>query len=81
MIAVINMGVCGIFFYTKINLEVGTILDLKIGFSLSHPSIICVGRIIRVKRHLDTSIVGFSIEFIEIDEQFKEVINNTIEKS
>ena len=78
-VAVINLSAGGIFFYAGVNLEVGTILDLKIDFSRSHPSIICVGRVIRVKRHLDTCILGYTIEFTEIDEQIKIMINKRLE--
>ncbi len=70
-VAVFNLSAGGIFFYSRTNLEVGTILDLKIGFSLSHPSIICVGRVIRVKRHPVISMNGYSVELTEIDEQIK----------
>ncbi len=49
--AAINFSAGGIFFYASVNLEVGTILDLKIGVSRSHPSIICVGKVLRAKRH------------------------------
>ena len=78
MVAVINLSAGGIFFYARKNFEVGTILDLRVGFSLSHPSIKCVGRVIRAKRHLDTSIIGFAIEFTEIDEQIKKEISNIV---
>ena len=80
MVVVINLSASGIFLYAKKNLEVGTILNIKIGFSLSHPSIICVGKIIRAKRHLDTSIIGFAIQFTEIDDHIIEVINDKAKK-
>jgi hypothetical protein len=78
MVAVINLSAGGLFFYAKKNLEVGTNLDLKIGFSLSHPSIKCTGKVIRAKRHLDTSIIGFAIEFTQIPEHARKAINNTV---
>ncbi|MBC8550241.1 MAG: PilZ domain-containing protein [Candidatus Brocadiales bacterium] len=81
MIAVINLSAGGIFFYARKNLEVGTILDLRVGFSFSHPSIKCVGRVIRAKRHLDTSIIGFAIEFTEINEQIKKEICKTVSET
>jgi|SaaInlV_200m_DNA_2_1039689.scaffolds.fasta_scaffold35835_3 hypothetical protein len=80
MVAIANLSAGGIFFYSIENLGVGTTLDLKIGLSHSHHSITCVGRVIRAKRQLDTSLVGFAIQFTEIDEQDKEVINNTVEE-
>jgi hypothetical protein len=79
VIPIINLSAGGIFFYSKTDLEVGTILDLKIDFSLVHPSIICVGKVIRAKRHPDASKIGYSVEFSEIDEQFRKRINKTLE--
>ena len=55
-------------------------MNLKIGLSHSQPSITCVGRVIRAKRQLDTSLVGFAIQFTEIDEHIVEVINNIVEE-
>ncbi len=80
MVAIVNLSAGGIFFYTVENHEVGTILDLKIGFSYTHPSIICVGKIIRAQRYLDTSIIGFAIQFTEIDDHIIEVINDKVKK-
>ena len=80
-VAVINLSAGGIFLYVKKNLEVGTILNLKIGFSPSHPSIISVGRVIRMKRAPVTPKTAFAIEFTEINKQIREVINNIIEES
>ena len=79
MVAVINLSAGGIFFYTNKNLEVGTILDLKIGLSSSRHPIICDGRVIR-KMHRNTSIMGFTIEFTEIDEHIIEMINSTVDE-
>ncbi len=76
MVAIVNLSAGGIFFYAIENLEIGTILDLKIGLSHDHTSIACVGKVVRTKRHLDTSVVSFAIQFTEIDEHVVEVINN-----
>jgi hypothetical protein len=81
MVAIVNLSAGGIFFYTVEKLQVGTILDLKIGFSYTHPSMICIGRIIRAKQHLDTSIIGFAIQFTEIDKHVIELINDTAKKN
>ena len=79
MAAVFNLSTSGIFFYTRTNLEVGTILDLKIGFSRSHLSIICVGKVLCVTKHPVTSINGYAVEFTEIDELNKIMINKSLE--
>jgi len=81
MVAIVNLSAGGIFFYTLVNLEVGTTLDLKIGFSYTHPSIICVGKIIRSKKNLNTSINGLAIQFTEIDDHIIEVINDKAKRN
>ena len=78
-VAVFNLSAGGIFFYSRTNLEVGTILDLKIGFSHYYPTIICVGKVIRMTKHPATSINGYSVEFTEIDEQIRKMINKNLE--
>ena len=77
MVAVNNLGAGGIFFHTRSSLEIGTTLDLKIGFSKYIPRIKCIGRVNRVKRLLGTSIIGIAIEFTEIDDHVKEILNKT----
>ncbi len=83
MVTTNNFSAKGIFFFSNRNLEVGTTLELNIDFSHFHPpypSILCVGKITRMRRHMDTSTIGFAIEFTEIDEQAKKVISNIIEE-
>ncbi len=83
MVTTNNFSANGIFFFCNRYLEVGTILELKIDFSHfhpSHPSIICIGKITRMRTHMDTSTIGFAIKFTEIDEQDKKVISNIIEE-
>ena len=78
-VASLNLGAGGIFFYTKIDLRIGTIMYLKIGVSRFHPHIICEGKVIRAKRYPAISIYGYSIEFTEINEQVKKMINKRLE--
>ena len=75
MVAVNNLGAGGIFFNSRKSLEIGTILDLKIGFSHSHLSLICVGKVLCVTKHPVTSINGYAVEFTEIDEQIRKMID------
>ncbi len=79
MVAVNDLGAKGVFFNSSKNLEVGTNLDLKIGFSTTTPPIECAGIVTRVKKTPHTSIFGIAAEFTNIDEQEKEIINNTAE--
>jgi c-di-GMP-binding flagellar brake protein YcgR len=76
--ALVNMSAGGIFFYSRANLEVGTILDLIIGFSRSYPNLKCVGIVIRVTNHQVTSVNGYAVEFTEIDEQIRKMINKNL---
>ncbi len=78
-VAVVNLSAGGLFFYSSVNLEVGTILDIKICFSHIYPSVICVGKVIRAKRHPDASKIGYTIEFTEIGELNKIIINKSLE--
>jgi hypothetical protein len=80
MVAVNDLCAGGVFFNASRNLEIGTILDLKISFSKSTPPIKCVGKVARVKKHLNTLIFGIVTEFTEADEHIKEMINKTAEK-
>ncbi len=75
----VDLSAGGIFFHSRANLEVGTILDLEIGFSHLFPPVICVGRVIRTKRHLDASKTGYAIEFTETSELMKVMISKSLE--
>jgi hypothetical protein len=79
MVVAKDLGAGGVFFYTSKNLGVGTLLDLKIGFSTSIPPIECIGIVVRVKEQPDTSIFGIATAFTKIGEQEKELINQTAE--
>ena len=79
-----DLGAGGIYFHVRRNLEIGTILDLKISFiidippiDISIPPIECRGVVLRVKKHPNLPVFGIAVEFTEIDEQMKEVINQT----
>jgi len=75
MVALNDLGAGGIYFHVRKNLEIGTILDLKISFSISIPPIECRGAVTRVKKHANHSVFGIATAFTEIDEDIKEMIN------
>ncbi|MBS1258529.1 MAG: hypothetical protein MAG551_01588 [Candidatus Scalindua arabica] len=79
MVAVNDLGAGGIFFNSSNNFEVGTVMDLKIGFSKSAPAIKCDGVVTRVIRHPDTLLFGIGTAFSKIDEHVKEMINKVAE--
>ncbi len=66
--------------YNK-NLELDSLLDLKIDVSIITPTLNCVGKIIRISESIPPSIFGIATEFAEISEQEKEMINTTVEKA
>jgi hypothetical protein len=83
MAAVRDLGAAGLFFYYKNyykkDLRLGSLLDLKIDLFKSTPTINCVGKIIRIEEPIPPSIFGIATEFIEIDEQEKELIDKMAE--
>ena len=78
-VTIVNLSAGGIFFYSSTNHKVGTILDLEVSFSRSYPTVKCVGKVLRVERYLDASRIGYAIEFTEIAEQMKMMINKSLE--
>ncbi len=68
-----------VFFYNK-DLEIGTLLDLKIDVSKSTPTINCVGKIIRIDKPQPTSMFCIAVFFIDIGKQEKKLINKAIEE-
>ncbi len=80
MVPVKDISAGGLTFnYTK-NLGFNSLLDFKIDISQSKPTIICVGKIIRVEAPRLYSICRIATEFTEIDKQEREMINTTVEK-
>ncbi len=80
IVAVKNLSAGGIIFnsYNE-NLEIGTLLDLKIDFIKSIPTINCIGRVIRIEESRLNSMFRIATEFTEIDELKREMINTTVE--
>ncbi len=64
--------------YNK-NLELDSLLDLKIEFFKSIPAINCIGRVVRVKKSQPYSMFRIATKFTEIDEQERKMINTTVE--
>ncbi len=78
-VAVKNLSAGGMLFDYNKNLELDSLLDLKIDVSIVTPTINCVGKIIRIAESIPHSILGIATEFTEISEQEKKIINTTIE--
>ncbi len=75
MVALKDLSTGGVLFNYNKNLGIGTVLDVKIGFSTSTPPLECAGIVIRVKEQQYTSIFGIAVAFTEIGAQEKEMIN------
>ncbi|MHC4181730.1 MAG: PilZ domain-containing protein [Planctomycetota bacterium] len=80
IVAVKNLSAGGIIFnYYNENIEIGTLLDLKIGFLKSIPAINCIGRVIRIEESQLNSMSRIATELTEIDEHERKMINTTVE--
>lgn len=78
MVGVNNLSARGLFFNSSNNIEIGTVLDLRIGFSTSKAPVKCMGIVTRVKKHAHTSIFGIATAFAEIEEHEKEMIDGFV---
>ncbi len=74
-----NMSAGGVFFYYAFeDLEVDSLVDLKIYLSKTSPPIDCVGKTIRIKKDTISPLDEIAVSFVEMDEQNREEINKYI---
>ena len=78
-VTIVNLSAGGIFFYSSTNYVVGTILDIEVSFSHTYPTVKCSGKVLRVRRYLDASRIGYAIEFAEIAKQMEMMIYKSLE--
>jgi hypothetical protein len=78
MVGVNDLSARGLFFNSSYNLEIGTVLDLRIGFSVATVPVKCKGIVTRVKKNPHTSIFGIATAFTEIEEHEKEMIDRFV---
>ncbi len=81
MVGVNDISVGGLFFNSSYNIQNGTVLDLKIGFSTSSSPVRCTGMVARVKKQPHTSIFGIAAAFMEIEEEEKELVNRYVNET
>lgn len=79
IVAVCDLGSGGALFNYNKKIEIGTIIDLKIGFSVTKPPINCVGKIIRSDELKYHSMFRVATKFTEIGKRERELINKTVE--
>ncbi len=89
IVAVKNLSAGGMLFKHNKNLGQGSLLDLRIDFFKSIPTINCVGKVTRIEEFQSllmqkgqslNFMFRIAAKFTEIDEQEKELINTTVEK-
>ncbi len=78
MVGVNDLSARGLFFNSSYNIEIGTVLDLRIGFSTSTVPVKCKGIVTRVKKSPHTSIFGIATAFTEIEEREIEMIDRFV---
>jgi len=76
-----NLSAGGAFFYYNKDLKIGSLVDLRMFVPESKTSLYGVGKIIRVKKNIKPSIYDIAVEFTEIDEQTREIIEKFAIKS
>ncbi len=81
MVGVNDLSVGGLFFNSSYNIQNGTVLELKIGFSTFSAPVMCTGMVTRVKKQPHTSIFGIAAAFMDIEEVEKELINRYINET
>ncbi len=78
MVGVNDLSAGGLFFNSSYNIEIGTVLDIKIGFSTSTAPVMCTAIATRIKNHPHTSIFGIATAFTEIEEHEKEMMDRFV---
>ena len=73
-----NLSVGGTFFIYRKDLEIGTLLDLKIDGIETMRTIKCVGKVTRAEQFQSTSMFCTAIKFINIRKKDKETINTNV---
>ncbi len=80
MVAVKNLSAGGVMFnYYKMDLGFGSLLELKLDFIKSKPTISCIGRVVRIEDAHTNSMFRIATEFTEINDLDREIINTTVE--
>ncbi len=80
IVAVKNLSAGGVMLdYYKKGLNIGSILELKIEFIESKPTISCIGRVVRIEDAHANAMFRIAIEFTKINDLDRELINTTVE--
>lgn len=75
-----DLGAGGVHFNYNEDLEIGELLDLKIGYPITTPNIHCVGKVVRVEGSSSSYPFSIAIEFTDINMLEKELIKKAVEE-
>ncbi len=80
IVAVKNLSAGGIMFnYYKMDLGFGSLLELKLDFIKSKPTISCIGRVVRIEDAHTNCMFRIATEFTEINDLDREIINTSVD--
>jgi len=78
-VVAMNLNVGGVFCYHAFNdLEVDSLVDLRIYLSRNSRPIDCVGKIIRIKKDPISPLDEIAVSFVEMDDLKREKLNKYI---
>lgn len=79
MVTLKDLSAGGILFNYNEEIEIGTIIDIKLNFPMSKVPIICTGKIIRNDKIPHISLVRVAAVFLDIDDNMKELVKKAAE--
>lgn len=74
-----DLSAGGILFNYDKEIEVGTLIDIKLNFPMSEVPITCTGEIIRNNNVPSTPLVRVAAIFLDIDDNMKELVKKAAE--
>lgn len=80
VVDVVNFAVDSIYFYYNKNLAIGALLDFKIHMSTAPTIIICAGKVIRTKKHLNSFMSGIAATLVDMNENEREFIERSFQE-
>ncbi|MCP5003578.1 MAG: hypothetical protein GY941_06435 [Planctomycetes bacterium] len=73
-----DLGIAGMLFHYKNTLKTGLLIDIKIGSSQTTRTINCIGKIIRTSNRPNDSLSGIAIQFVNIGNSERNMLNKFI---
>jgi hypothetical protein len=80
MVTIKNLGAGGALFNYDREMEMDSVIDMKINFPLSPVPLTCAGKVIRIEKTGGSTLVRIAAVFVEIEDSVKETINSAAEK-